>query len=254
MCLNDGRGTRIDVHTGKSSALDLTIVSKEVAGICEWEIWEESTNGSDHYPVFCKIHVETDERIEEREAKWIFSKANWGKFEYLCEVESSKIDLNQDIEEIDEKFREVVLKAAYLSISKSKGKMKKKPVPWWSEECSKIVNERNKAFKMLKRTYNFQRLMEYKRIQAQVKKVVRNAKRNSWREYCNKIGRTTPLGEVWGMIKKMRGIRRDWQYPVLKAGESIVVSNEEKVEILAKTLVEIHSSNNLSEEGKRGRN
>lgn len=35
VCLNDGRGTRIDVHTGKSSALVLTIVSKEVVGICE---------------------------------------------------------------------------------------------------------------------------------------------------------------------------------------------------------------------------
>lgn len=152
MCLNDGRGTRIDVHTGKSSALDLTIVSKGVAGICEWEIWEESIIGSDHYPVFCKICVETDERIEKREAKWIFSKAKLGKFDYLCEVESIEIDLNQDIEEIDEKFREVVLKAAYLSIPKSKGKMNKKPVPWWSEECSKFIKERNKAFKMLKRT------------------------------------------------------------------------------------------------------
>ncbi len=36
VCLNDGRKTRIDVHTGKGSALDLTLVSKEAAVICEW--------------------------------------------------------------------------------------------------------------------------------------------------------------------------------------------------------------------------
>ncbi len=134
------------------------------------------------------------------------------KIEYLCEVESSEIDLNQDIDKIDDKFREVVVRAANLSIPRSKGKMNRKPIPWWTEECSKIIKERNRAFKRLKRTHNFQRLMEYKKVQAQVKKVVKKAKIISWREYCNNIGRTTPLGDVWGMTRKMREIRKDWQY------------------------------------------
>ncbi|KAI2655937.1 RNA-directed DNA polymerase from mobile element jockey [Labeo rohita] len=253
VCINDGRSTRIDVHTGKSSALDLTLVSKEVAGICEWKLWEDSTMGSDHFPVLCKLYVRKDEREEGREDKWIFNKAMWGKFEYLCEVASSEIDLSQDIDEIDVKFKEVVLRVANLCIPKSKGKMNRKPVPWWTEECGKSIKVRNKAFKMLKNNLNFQRLIEYKKAQAQVRKVVKKAKRDSWREYCNKIGRTTPLGDVWGMIRKMRGIRKDWQYPVLKSGETIAVTNGEKAEIIAKALVEIHSSNNLSEAGKRGR-
>ena len=49
VCLNDGRGTRIDVAIGKESALDLTLASNAMAGICEWEVGEESTVGSDHY-------------------------------------------------------------------------------------------------------------------------------------------------------------------------------------------------------------
>lgn len=72
----------------------------------------------DHYLLIPLYKYFTKYRIEEREAKWIFCKANWGKFEYLCEVKSSEIDLNQDIEDIDDTFREVVLKAAYLSIPK----------------------------------------------------------------------------------------------------------------------------------------
>ena len=32
--LNDGRGTRIDVDTGKESALHLTLVSSVMTGIC----------------------------------------------------------------------------------------------------------------------------------------------------------------------------------------------------------------------------
>lgn len=147
MCLNDGRGTRIDVNTSNSSALDLTLVSREVAGICEWEVWEESTVGSDHYPILCKIHVDREVREEDREIKWVFSKAKWDHFAYSCEQESREIDLSQDIEEVEEKFREVVLKAAKLSIPRSKGRMKRKAVPWWTEECSKGIKERNRAFK-----------------------------------------------------------------------------------------------------------
>ena len=50
----------------------------------------------------------------------------------------------------------------------------------------------------------------------------------------------------------MRGIRREWQYPVLKMGEDAEVSDEEKAEMIAKALIQIHSSDNLTEDGKRG--
>lgn len=55
------------------------------------------------------------------------------------------------------------------------------------------------------------------------------------------------------MIKSMRGIRKEKQYPVLKTREEIAVSDKEKAEMIAKALICIHSSDNLTEEGKRGR-
>ncbi len=83
--------------------------------------------------------------------------------------------------------------------------------------------------------------------------MIRSAKRQSWQKFCNKIGRSTPVGEVWDMIKSMKGIRREWKYSVMKVGEKAAASDEEKAEMIAKALIEIHSSNNLTEEGKRGR-
>jgi len=50
------------------------------------------------------------------------------------------------------------------------------------------------------------------------------------------------------MIKKMSAERREWSYPVPSSGNEIAVLNKEKAEML----VTVHSSNNLSEEGKRG--
>ena len=51
VCVNDGRGTRIDVNTGKESALDLTIVANAIAPLCEWNVHQKETLGSDHYPI-----------------------------------------------------------------------------------------------------------------------------------------------------------------------------------------------------------
>ena len=252
-CVNDGRGTRIDVRTGNMSALDLTLVSRNLAGISEWEVEENTTVGSDHFPVLCNILLQRNESQGRTGGRWIFKTAKWGQFEYMCENEMAKIDLMEEGEEVDKKFRAILIEVAKQTISKSKGTMKRKAVPWWTDECSAAVKERNKALKVLKRTHNFQNLIKYKQAQAVVRRTIRKEKRQSWRNFCNKIGRSTPVGEVWGMIKSMRGVRREWQYPVLKLGGETAEAEEEKAEMIARALVQIHSSGNLSEEGKIGR-
>lgn len=49
----------------------------------------------------------------------------------------------------------------------------------------------------------------------------------------------------------MRGDGREWQYPVLKTEEE--TNNKDEADLLAKTFIKIYSSNNLSEEAKKGK-
>ena len=49
------------------------------------------------------------------------------------------------------------------------------------------------------------------------------------------------------------GLKESMWYPVLKYGEITAGRDEEKAEMLAKSFVKIHSSDNISEEGKRER-
>lgn len=112
--------------------------------------------------------------------------------------------------------------------------MKKRAIPWWIDACGEAVRERNIMFKQLRKTHTIPNLMKYKKAQAIVKKTIKEAKKQSWREYCSKIGRATPVGEVWGIIKSMRGIKKECQYPVLKVGEELAITEEGKTEMIAR--------------------
>ena len=48
------------------------------------------------------------------------------------------------------------------------------------------------------------------------------------------------------MIRRMRGCGRSYGYLVMQDGDSIVTSSEGKAELIAKVLVKVHSSHNLS--------
>lgn len=56
--INNGCFTRIDLTSGRKSALDITLVSDSLARKCEWNVSKQSTMGSDHYPIWCKIGVD----------------------------------------------------------------------------------------------------------------------------------------------------------------------------------------------------
>lgn len=73
-------------------------------------------------------------------------------------------------------------------IGKKKTTSSRKAVPWWNEDCSKTVRERNKVMKKASKSLLFIDYIIFKRAQAKVRREVRMAKRTFWREYCNSIG------------------------------------------------------------------
>jgi len=183
--------------------LDLTLAKSRLGGIISWKVLRKFSIGSDHFPIFIEMYMNNCvERSERREGRWNYEKANWTEYEKIV-VEG--LDINEvrnadDIDAISEKIIGVIKRAAVSSIPKSKGKRKVKMVPWWNKECDDAIRRKRRAYKKVRRMHSYPDLMEYKREQAQVKKVVRRAKRQYWKEFCDKIGRSTPIGEVWNMI------------------------------------------------------
>ncbi len=158
-----------------------------------------------------------------------------------------------NIEEMNWKLSSAVIQTAEGNIPKSKGKKQGKSVPWWDDNCSKVIKMRNRTFRQLKNHHTIETLIQYKKAQAVVRKTIRSAKRTYWRQYCNKIGRETQLADVWGMIRRMNGLKRNFEIPVLHSNNMIAISCLEKAELLAETFVQIHSSENLTVKAKQCR-
>lgn len=60
---------------------------------------------------------------------------------------------------------------------------------------------------------------------------------------------TWPHQEFMSMIKMMGGDTGEWSYPVLTSGNKAAA----KAEVMVDTFVTVHSSSNLSEDGRSGR-
>uniref|UniRef100_A0A8C2BUC3 Reverse transcriptase domain-containing protein n=1 Tax=Cyprinus carpio TaxID=7962 RepID=A0A8C2BUC3_CYPCA len=248
ICLNDGRCTRFDAYHGTESALDLTIVSDQIAGVSQWEV-KESFLGSDHYVIWLSVGNQKLCLEDNWFSRWKMREANWGLYSYKVNGKMMEIisDRSCDVDELNSKITNVLCEAAEEVIGKSSGMRKRKMVPWWSDECKEAVKFRNKAFRNVKSNHSYTNLIEFKRAQAKVKQVVREAKRKYWCEFCGKIGAEVKVGDVWSMIRKMGGMRREFSIPVIKNNEVEAVTNQEKAEMLAKGFVKVHSSKNLTD-------
>lgn len=255
VCVNDGRGTRYNSAKDKESAIDLTLVSAGIAGITTWEVLTKSTVGSDHYPIGIKVGVEINQEEDLNLPKWKLDKADWDTFQakIMGRVEPLLREDVVDGDAFSKKLVAAIIQSAKETIPMSVGSKGKKSVPWWDGKCRQAVKRRNRAFRQLKKHHSLETLVHYKKSQAVVRKIIRTTKRAYWRLYCNRIGRETQLSDIWGMIRRMSGIKRNIVIPVLTSGNRSAVSNKEKAELLAETLVKVHSSENLSVSARKYR-
>lgn len=232
-------------------------MSQSLARQCKWEVLDQTTIGSDHYPIRCIVGIEVEQNVKQKIPRWKFKTADWEKFKEVSEAKLlGMVNDKQEPEELNNTINEIICCAAEEVIGKRLGERKGKSVPWWTEKCSEVISIRNKAFKKVKKTYSFQDVIVYKRSQAVVRKVIRSAKRDYWRQFCDEIGERVDISELWGMIRKMGGNKIDRNIPVIIDEDKYIMIESEKAEVLAKAFVKIHSNCNIRgyEKEKRASN
>ena len=103
----------------------------------------------------------------------------------------------------------------------------------------------------LRRTLKKKNLIDYQKKKAIARRVIKEAKRESWRQFCSTIGRETTLNKVWMMVKKMIGKYKPSHIPILIEGGSQAILDTEKAKLLGKTFANIHKGNHLGDRFKK---
>lgn len=177
-----------------------------------------------------------------------FKKANWTKYEEQLNEEIGLIDSEHGIEEWNRSFSKYIW--AEETISKKKVPRRGSMVPWWDEECNKAVHARNKAYKKLKRYSLESYVIEYKKLRARARRVIKEAKKKSCRDFCCKLGPETSTKEIWNLVHRMSGVCRQRCLSALCHNGEEAINNKEKADMLVKQFQKIHSSDNVSEENR----
>lgn len=89
----------------------------------------------------------------------------------------------------------------------------KNPIQWWDEECEKTIEERKEALKKYYKDMIMKNFIEYKRLRAVARKVVRRKKRKNFIKFTGSLNKNSNLSYVW---KKMKIIKNsfnvvDWK-------------------------------------------
>jgi len=228
---NSMEATRVDIRTLNTSAIDLTLCDPVLAPELSWSVIEDD-NGSDHFPIRLDI---TPPGKSSRPKRWCVRRADWESFSQECQTHLT--------EEVDgyESFIENLTQICDSTIPKSSGRPRKHN-PWFSDECRAALQEKKRTYKIAKRNPTPENIYLFQQARARARRVFRENKRRSFRDFVSKLSSQTSLTKVWRMIKKLKGTERDSLNHVLRPDGS----RAETEEAIAKALAERLSHNSSS--------
>ena len=237
-------------HNGSESPIDLALSSRNLGTVSNWTVLRDQL-GSDHFPTITTL----DELAVSEETsipRWSFKRADWKNFKAQCqnELADEKIDINhtRDVDEIYAQFVSTLLDIANNNIPKSKPRPNQRNVPYWTDACQSAVDDRNRALRRMRQTKSPDDCLEYRRCKGIAQRTIKEAKRSSWRNYCEKLNTRTKMSEVWRTTKRMNGVDSAHNIPNLKLENQTFETNLQKAEIFATVFSKVSSDTNYTPE------
>ena len=173
-----------------------------IHGCCVWDFIRQIRKWSSSHHYHRKYIWSSSAR--ERVPKWNFRKAKWDAFQDQCITEITP-DLFNDAEDKMAIFSSTLLDIAADNIPKTSPFPKRKAKPWFDEDCQAAKKERNKANRLANKHPNAANSMRARLIQARTKKLFKQKKRDSCKNYVSSVNVNTPSKKVWDMIRKITG-------------------------------------------------
>jgi hypothetical protein len=201
LCLcNDKRSTYIHPATGSRSTLDLAMCDPALYLDFDFSVYADSC-GSDHFPVILK--ASTTSPVSEAQ-RWKLHRADWSAFGVMCANELRYEEVSENSDPV-ESFVKRLIQVANKTVPKTSDHPRKISKPWFNDECRAAIRERKEALRRLAASPTQTNLNGFRVLRAKARRVIRAAKRDSWRDYVSKLNSQTPLRKVWKMVRRISG-------------------------------------------------
>ena len=194
---NDGSGTLLQSASNSVSAVDLTIVSSQLAIYSTWEVINDSGN-SDHFPTLLSFQKINNQSLK---SPFInpysvrnFKKADWDLF---CEKVLTHIVLSNSVINYQDLIDIINLAAGESIPPKRCGVPGKLGNVWWDDECSAFVERRRDALSLFNRYPTIDNFIYAKKIIAVTRKNLRIKKKKNL-NYFVKLSVETPILPTYG--------------------------------------------------------
>jgi hypothetical protein len=245
--LNDGRPTLLST-LGTLTSPDVSLVSAQLALSLSWDV--DDSDAHEHYPIFIRMNGHKDTNT--KRPTWKIKSANWDLFESILLMKD--LPSYSTGSEGLEMLTETILKAAEQSMSKSDSQNGRRKVPWWNSDIAEAVRTRRRKHKAYKRNSTPENRVEYSKAKAVARKMVLQAKTQSWHDFVKKINVNTSISEMWSSIRKISGKYSSNQLKALKTHRGIIndptcIANE-----MATTLETIYSLDDYPLSTRKHRN
>lgn len=213
--LNNGCSTRRTLPGQHKSCVDLSFCSLDVAASCRWEC-TSLTHGSDHYPILISLADKTYlEKSNPPLMRYNLSNPDWAKYSSSLEdkidllpnliLQDSVIPSPTYVSDCYENLVTAIISSADSCFPiKNSARSLIPPPPWWNQECSLAVKERNDAEKIYNEDMTVSNLSAYNHALAKSKRLLRSKKRAGWVNFCGSLSPSTPISVVWQRINRFR--------------------------------------------------
>ena len=233
--LNDGSRTRLpDRADNSTSAIDLSFISANMAGLTEWTTLDSPLT-SDHLPIEVTIFLKPIIHQPSAPEKFNLEKADWERFQLLLS-EQCRLDLSKTVDQLHEEITREILKAARALIPLKRQGLGQWGSPWWNLACKLAVKRKRKAhhqYLLLKKrqatAQDIQvRHAAMKAANTACKKVVAEAKLQYWEAQAK--DKPGDLGTMWQSLKILRRAYNPPDHDLTAADGRVLQSLEEKAQ------------------------
>jgi ribonuclease HI len=195
--LNNGAATRITKPTEKKSAIDVTIVSRNLMSKSMWYVTSDNL-GSDHKLI--SITIDDFSIKVNNKRKYVNKKL------MTTEINAIQTQQIQTVADFFDKMEEIKKKCTYTKKHKTTSKR------YWTEDIQKLWDQRKDELKEFGLTKKLKHYNNFCELQKQINRLIAKTSKKNKTEMVLNINPETPLNMLWNKVHFISGKPRRETY------------------------------------------